>query len=33
VPIVASRFGADAVIAGAAALAFDGLERRGSEAA
>jgi glucokinase len=33
VPIVASSFGADAVIAGAAALAFDGLDRRGSAAA
>jgi glucokinase len=33
VPIVPARFGVDAGLVGAAALAFDGLERRGREAA
>jgi glucokinase len=33
VPIVAARFGVDAGLVGAAALAFDGLERRGMQAA
>jgi glucokinase len=33
VPIVAARFGVDVVIVGAAALAFDELERRGRQAA